>query len=154
MFATFNSTSVLPARPDLPTSAAGWGMDFEAEVRCPGGGRVGLAASLVVFDAEGRAEYGLRQIHDDCGGSSGAARVRVSGGPPLVADVTVLRADDGRVTWSGRVDGEVTWASEGRRGRCMLQIDFTGSGSGDSPTSADLVGSLCGHSLDHAVPIG
>ena len=48
LFSTLNSTSALPERPEQSADESGWGLDFEAEVRCPGGGSVVMAAWMAV----------------------------------------------------------------------------------------------------------
>lgn len=150
LFAALNSTSVLPPSPQEPASEA-WTMEFEAEVRCPGGGRVDLAASLLVAGQGGVADYRLRQVHHQCGGGSGLA-FQVSGSTPVTADVTVRRAA-GAVEWVGSSDGEVTWRSVGREGRCAFQLDFFGAAGPGADGLVDLTGSVCGHALDRSVPL-
>jgi len=153
LFATFNSTSVIPARPDQPIGTADWGMEFEAEVRCPRGGTVGLGASMTVSGLGDQANYQLRQIHEGCAGAATGHQFSVSGGTPVLASVNVAHATDGRVAWTGSAEGDVLWTASGRSGRCSFRLDFAGARGGDPSPAVDLVGTMCGHVLAESVPL-
>lgn len=151
LFATFNSTSVLPA--PRPASAGAWGMDFEAEVRCPAGGKVAMAASLTFVEAEGRATYGITQIHDDCAAQPMDHRFSVVGAPRMTAEVSVRHGDDGAEAWEGIARGEVEWKSPVGRGRCALRLDFQGERKPGASAVAQVEGTVCGQVVDHTMNI-
>lgn len=161
LFATFNSTSVLPPRPaSLPAGddVPGWMTSFEAEVRCPGGGRVGMAASVIVLtdpaSGGGEAEYRLGQIHDDCRVQPGGSpRFEISGRPRLEADVRALHDGAGRVEWGGTAAGHIDWSAAGRRGSCEIDVRFAGEAEGLGRTSATVTGAVCGHTIESVVAI-
>ena len=153
LFATFNSTSVLPNRPDRPIGTTDWGMDFEAEVRCPRGGTVGLGASLTVSGQGDRADYRLRQIHEGCAGAATGRQFSVSGGTPVLATVSVAHAANGSVAWTGTAEGDVVWTTSGRSGRCFFRLEFAGATDSDPSSTVDLAGTMCGHVLDDSVPL-
>lgn len=162
LFATFNSTSVIPPRPaSLPTgenAPLGWMSEFEAEVRCPGGGRVGMAASVVVRTdpgtGGGEAEYRLRQVHDDCRVQPGGDPVfAISGRPRLEADVEARHDGTGRVEWAGAAAGQIDWVASGRRGTCEVDVRFDGDADGPGRTIVEVEGSVCGHTVRSSVPI-
>lgn len=153
MFATFDVTSVVPPRPSgLPTEGQpriGWAVDFEAEVRCPAGGRVALAVDAAVRDQGGAREvdYRLTQVHDACGVDDTAAeRVTVSGAPRSTARVRVAHDEAGRVAWDGHAEGELVWAKGERSGRCAFDVTFTAHET-TAVATASVVGSVCGQSL-------
>lgn len=151
LFATFNSTSVLPARPASPPGAA-WGLEFEAEVRCPAGGKVAMAASLVVLETEDRAAYELVQIHDDCSAQPVDRRFSVAGAPRVVADLVVRHGADA-VAWEGTTEGEIEWRTAEGVGRCAFQLSFQGEHPEGAAAVAILDGSMCGHVIDHSMTI-
>lgn len=162
LFATFNSTSVIPPRPtSLPSgedAATGWMTSFEAEVRCPGGGRVGMAASVVVrtdpTTGGGEAEYRLGQVHDDCRVQSGGSpRFEVSGRPRVEAEVVAVHDGSGFVRWGGAAAGQIDWTASARRGSCEMDVRFEGEASGLGRTVAAITGSMCGHTIESVVPI-
>ena len=161
VFATYDVTSVLPPAPDGSGSPIGaphaWATDFEAEVRCPGGGKVALAASVIVrgdsFGDGGRAEYRLVQIHDECvvPGES-ARRIALWGGPRVNATVDVAYDALGGLTWSGTVLGDVDWVNEGRRGQCAIELTISGQGT-SSEGLAEVRGGVCGFPVDASFPL-
>jgi len=154
MFATFNSTSVIPPAPEAATvpgsRPGGWAMDFEAEVKCPGGGVVAMASSIVVAeDASGDfADYRMVQIHDDCAmGGDRAGDFTLWGSPLMEASVSVHHAPSGVVQWTGSTAGSVEWAAGTREGECAFDLAFTGRQDGVGSPGATVVGTVCGHSL-------
>lgn len=154
MFATFDVTSVVPPRPSLPlldAAPAGWLVDFEADVRCPAVGRVGLAVSALVHTGVGggeRVDYDLTQVHDGCGVQrSDDGRFTVSGSPRSTASASVLHDGFGRITWSGAAGGEVRWRQAERGGACTFDVTFSGR-SDERVATATVTGSMCGQPID------
>ena len=154
MFATFNSTSVIPPAPEAVTRPGsrpgGWAMNFEAEVKCPSGGVVGLASSIVVAeDSSGDfADYRMVQVHNECAmGSDRAGDFTLWGSPRMEASVSVHHAPSGVVQWTGSTAGSVEWAAGGREGECAFDLAFTGRQEGIGSPGATVVGTVCGYSL-------
>lgn len=162
LFATFNSTSVIPPRPASSlaseSTSLGWMTSFEAEVRCPGGGRVGMAASVQVRtdpdSGGGVAEYRLGQVHQDCRVQPGRDAVfAISGGPRLEARVEARHDGGGGVEWGGEASGRIHWSFSERRGSCEFDVRFTGEAEGPGRTVATVTGSVCGHAIESVVAI-
>lgn len=161
LFATFNSTSVIPPRPaTIPAGEApmGWTTTFEAEVRCPGGGKVGMAASVIVrTDPEGgggEADYRLGQIHDECRVQPGGDPLfAISGHPRVEAEVRARHDGEGRVVWGGIATGQIDWSASGRHGVCEVDVRFDGVAEGPGRTVATVDGSVCGHLIGSTIPI-
>lgn len=154
VFATYDATSVLPPAPD---GSGSWATDFEAEVRCPGGGKVALAASVIVrgdsFGDGGRAEYRLVQIHDECVVPvESARRIALWGGPRVNATVHVAYDATGALAWSGTVLGDVDWVNEGRRGQCAIELTISGHDT-SSESLAEVRGGVCGFLVDASFPL-
>lgn len=160
VFATFDVTSVVPPPPSgLPTEGSspfGWAIDFEAEVRCPGVGIVGVAADAIVRDEPTGGEtvrYRLTQVHNGCGVRRSDDRgFAVSGFPRSSADMFVEHDGSGRVQWSGSTTGELRWVQGDREGSCTFELTLDGR-SDEVEASATLDGSMCGQPLRYVVPL-
>lgn len=163
MFATFSSTGSVPApAPEMNGPQAvpfAYASEFDGTVQCPLGGAVGIAASFEASgDTEseaGSVEYSMTQIHDGCMATSENDRTfTLWGSPSMNFAFTVENDGRGVVEWAGSVQGAIDWESEGREGSCSVQMEFAGRDEEGATASAQLMGTICGHTVSRSMSIG
>lgn len=163
VFATFQSTQ---APPQQPVSANGpqavpytFSSSFESDVACPLGGMVAVSAD---FSAEGdtetgagAVEYSMEQIHDACVVASEEGReFTLYGAPDMSLEFLVEHNAEGVVEWDGMVEGAIRWETDGRQNTCEVAIEFGGRAVAEQSVAGELVGTICGHSVQRAFSIG
>lgn len=164
MSATFSSSGSIPTQP-APTAGGPqqvpvtFAAEIETTLPCAGGGSVGVAASLEVNgDTEseaGNVDYQMTQIHDACVVTSeGGQTFTLWGSPSMNAAFTVNNNGQGVVEWAGSVEGSIDWQSSGIEGNCSVAMEFSGRDEAGASSVAQLVGTVCGFSIDQSMSIG
>lgn len=162
MFATFVSVEDVPESPSGVEGPAAapftYASEYEGVVQCPLGGSVAVAASFEANgDTEseaGSAEFSMTQVHDGCVGVSEADRMfTLWGDPDMNAAFTVENDGRGMIEWAGSMEGGLEWESEGRRGRCSINMQFSGSDQQGAVAAAQLSGTVCGHTISRSMSI-
>jgi len=163
MGATFSTSATVPQPalgPDGPQAVPfTFANEIETTVQCDGGGVVGIAASLEVSgDTESEAasiEYQMTQIHDACVVTSDdGSTFTLWGNPTMNAAFTVETNGQGVIEWAGSIEGSIDWESDGREGSCSIDMAFSGRDEAGASSVADLVGTVCGFSIEQSMSIG
>lgn len=126
---------------------------------CPQGGTVGLDATLdFAYDSDtgdSSVDYSITQTHTDCAGQGPQGHSFTLNGNPnvtfgLTADTNVQSTS---TTWSGGMNGGLSWESDGGSGSCTVALEYSGSSAGQS-ASFSMSGTVCGHSISQNYSVG
>ena len=52
--------------------------------------------------------------------------------------------------WAGSVQGDVQWVTGVRTGSCLVDLEFGGSSTPSQGLTAEMIGSVCGFTIDHS----
>ena len=164
MSATFSSSASVPTQP--AATAGGplmtpftFAAEIETTVQCPGGGSVDVAASVEVEgDDQTNAasiQYQQTQRHNACVATSDEGKTfTLWGNPSMNAAFTVDTNGQGVVEWAGSIEGIIDWESAGMEGTCSVDLAFSGRSEADVSAAADLLGTVCGFSIEQSLTIG
>jgi hypothetical protein len=104
-----------------------------------------LGASIDDEIGEGVVEFTLTQVHDGCTAESEDGVVFTLDGAPSVTSDLRMEFSEQVFTLDGSYTGAVDWSTEGREGRCSVDVEFSADLNGLSESgSVSMSGTVCG----------
>jgi len=132
---------------------------FQITAACPSGGAVDLDATLdFTIDTETGAssvDYSIIQTHNACvaGGDQGTT-FTLDGNPNITFDLLAdTDVQSGSTSWSGGINGSITWETSGRSGTCLTNLEYSGSSASQSATFS-MSGTICGAAISRSYGVG
>lgn len=132
--------------------------DVQVEGPCPLGGTMDVdlqvAGSFDSATQQGQLDLDVDAEHHGCKVKAEDTDqiFTLDGAPGIRAEFHLVSKPDQSYTLSGRYDGDVDWASDGRSGTCRFDLQFSGAVSATTGAgAAKLTGTACGVSIDYDV---
>ena len=162
--AVFSTSGSVPSPASAPMGPQLTPFTFAAQIDdvfpCQGGGTVDVAAQIEISgdDTQPEAasmEYQMTQIHSDCiVTSENGNTFTLNGNPSMNVAFSVNVDGQGTAEWGGSIQGNVEWVTASRSGSCFVELEFAGTAQGSGATTAEMTGSVCEFSIDHAFSVG